>query len=372
MMKVNFDVKDGLSFRAFYLFFIISSAQTSVGIMGVPKDIFNEAHQDSWLAILIAYIYMVIIVLIMFSILKKYENADIFGIQVDIFGKWIGKILGTIYILYFMLSLFSILMTYIQVIQLFIYPHLTSFVMGLLLLGLVVYSVLGGIRVIVGIIFIFFLLSFWVLFFLYDSISRMDMTHFQPMFQASIIDLLKGARATSYTFLGIETILIIYPFIENKERAKLPTILGISYSTILVLLGTMISIGYFSQLELEKNYWAVLKLFRGISLPLIERLDYIIIIEWMMVTVPTLIILMWCITYGTKRLFGVRQKTTLYSVAIPLLIICSFIQYENTVEKIGVFTDRVGLWLVFVYPIILFPIVLIKKYWKKLKERANS
>src|SRR5699024_3110832 len=112
MMKVNFDVKDGLSFRAFYLFFIISSAQTSVGIMGVPKDIFNEAHQDSWLAILIAYIYMVIIVLIMFSILKKYENADIFGIQVDIFGKWIGKILGTIYILYFMLSLLSLLIRY--------------------------------------------------------------------------------------------------------------------------------------------------------------------------------------------------------------------------------------------------------------------
>lgn len=371
-MNVNMDVKAGLSFRAFYLFFIINSAQTSVGIMGIPRLIFNEAHQDSWLAILIAYVYLMTIVIVMFSILKKYENADIFGIQVDIFGKRLGKILGTIYILYFILSLFSILMAYIQVIQIFIYPHLPTIVMGLLLLSLIVYSVLGGIRVIVGVVFIFFLLSFWILFFLYDSISRMDMTHFQPMFQASVTDLLKGARATSYNFLGIETILIIYPFIENKQKAKFFTILGMSYATILVLLGTMISIGYFSPQEIEKTNWVVLKLFRGISLPLIERLDYIVIVEWMMVTVPTLLLLMWCITHGTKRLFAIKQRTTLYSVAILLLIICSFIKYENTVEKIGYITDRIGFWLVFVYPIVLLPIVFIKKYWQKLKGRAKS
>src|SRR5690625_352923 len=370
-MNVNMEVKAGLRLRAFYLFFIISSAQTSVGIMGIPKFIFNEAHQDSWLAILIAYVYMLMIVVIMFLILEKYENADIFGIQYDIFGKWFGKILGTIYIFYFMLSLLSILITYIQVIKIFIYPHLPSYIMGLLLLSLVVYSVLGGIRIIVGVIFIFFFLSFWILFFLYDPIYRMQITHFQPMFITSMIDLLKGARATSYAFLGVESIFIIYPFIENKEKAKLFTILGMSYTTIIVLLGTMISIGYFSPRELEKTNWAVLKLFRGISLPLIERLDYIIIVEWMMVTIPTMLLLMWAITYGAKRLFAIRQKTTIYTVAIFLLAICSFIKYEYTIEKIGYITDRFGFWLVFVYPIVLLPIVFIKKKWQKVKGRAK-
>lgn len=372
MMKVNVDVKAGLSFRAFYLFFIINSAQTSVGIMGVPKFIYKEAHQDSWLAILIAFVYMVILIFMMFLILNKYENADIFGIQVDLFGKWIGKSLGIVYIAYFSLSLLSILITYIQVIQIFIYPHLPSFIMGVLLLGLVVYSVLGGIRVIVGVVFIFFFLSFWILFFLYDPISRMEMTHFQPMFQASWIDLLKGARATSYTFLGIETILIIYPFIENKQKSRLFTMLAMIYTTVLILLGTIISIGYYSPRDLEKTNWAVLKLFRGISLPLIERLDYIVMVEWMMVTIPTLIILMWSITHGTKRLFSIRQKNTLYIVALLILAISSFIKYEITVEKIGLITDRVGFWLVFVYPLVLLPIVLVKKKWEKIKGGDQS
>lgn len=359
------EIKTGLRIRAFYLFFIVSSAQISVGIMGTPRFIFKEAQQDSWISVLIAFAYMAVIITILFKILDKYENSDIFGIQVDIFGEWLGKILGTIYIIYFVLSVLSILLTYIQVIQIFIYPSIPSFIMGLLLLCLVVYSVLGGIRTVVGVTFIFFLLSFWILFFLYDPISRMEITHFQPMFQASITELLKGARATSYSFLGLEIILVIYPFIENKQKAKALTMLGISYTSLIVFVSMIISIGFFSAQDLEKTDWVVLRLFRGISLPLIERLDYIVIAEWMMVTIPTLTILMWSITQGMKRLYAIRQKTTLYIVAILLLIICSFIKYEYTSEKIGYFIDQMGFWLVFVYPIILLPIVLVKKKLQK-------
>src|SRR5699024_406619 len=140
------------------------------------------------------------------------------------------------------------------------------------------------------------------------------------------------------------------------RNVKLPTFLGVSFTTFIVLATVIISIGYFSSQELEKTNWAVLKLFRGISLPLVERLDYLIMVEWMMVTIPTMLILMWCITYGTKRLFAIKQKTTLYGVSILLLIICSFIKYEYTSEKIGYITDQIGFWLIFVYPTVLLPI----------------
>ncbi|HLR81404.1 MAG TPA: GerAB/ArcD/ProY family transporter, partial [Bacillota bacterium] len=97
-MKVNIDIRSNHKVRAFYLFFIISSLQIGAGIMGAPKYIFKEAQQDSWLSILIATIYIIIVVFAMIFILEQYESADIFGIQVDVFGQWIGKLLGIIYI----------------------------------------------------------------------------------------------------------------------------------------------------------------------------------------------------------------------------------------------------------------------------------
>jgi len=370
-MEVNLQVKPGLRIRAFYLFFIIPSIQVGVGVLGAPRYIFAEARQDAWLSILIAFVYIIIVAWVMFIILNQYKNTDIFGIQVDIFGKWIGKLLGTIYIVFFAAELLSVLLTYVEIVQIFLYPTIPTLVMGLILMILVVYSVLGGIRVIVGVVFLFVLATPWVFILLYDPITRMEILHFHPMFQASATDLLKGAKATAYTFLGLEMLFILYPFIENKKNAKLPVYLGLSVSALLVLVTTIISIGYYSPYGLDKMDWAVLSLFKSVSLAFLERFDYIIIAEWMMITVPTMIFLMWGVTHGLKRLYSIRQKKTVYVVAVLVLSISYFFKTDYSIQKFTDVVSMVGFWIIFVYPIVLLPIVLIKKQWKKRKGRAK-
>lgn len=367
-MEINIKIKPNLTIPAFYLFFIISSVQTAVGILGLPKYIFIEANHDSWVSIIIAYIYMMIVVSVLFAILNQYENADILGIQADIFGKWIGKLLGTLYLFFFFLSLLSVLLTYIQLIKIFIYPTISAPLLALLLLIIIVYTVLGGIRVVVGVVFIFFFLSSWVLILLYDPITQMEFTHFQPMFQASIPDLLRGARTTTYTFVGFEILLFIYPFIEKREKAKLPVYIGISYTTLLALTTTLISIGYYSAHDFEKMDWPILTLFKGVSFSFLERFDYLVVMEWMMVSVTTMILLSWAITFGMKRLYSIPQKTTLYSVAIILLLITAMIKYDYQVSQITDFVSQIGFWIVFVYPLVLLPLVLLKNKWRKRKE----
>src|SRR5699024_2070815 len=149
-MKVNIDIRSNHKVRAFYLFFIISSLQIGVGIMGAPKYIFKEAQQDSWLSILIATIYIIIVVFAMIFILQQYESADLCVMQVDVYSKWIEKLLGIIYIAHFIITLFSILITYTEFILLFLCPSLPTFIMPLLMMSLSVYSVQGGFKIIVG------------------------------------------------------------------------------------------------------------------------------------------------------------------------------------------------------------------------------
>lgn len=373
-MEINLKIKPNLSIRAFYLFFIISSIQLGVGIMGAPRVIFIEARQDSWISIIIATIYIIIVLFVMLLILKQYENADIFGIQVDIFGSIFGKLLGTIYIVYFAANLLSVLITYIEVVKVFIFPQLNNFVMGLFLICLIVYSVLGGLRVIVGVCFLFFILSNWILFLLIHPAVQIDITHFQPAFQASFVELLKGARSSAYTFIGFEILFLIYPFIQNKKKAKMPIFLASLFSGAITLIATVIAIGFFSHEQLERREWSVLALFKIQRLSFIERFDYIVVAEWMMIIVPNMILLMWGVTYGMKRLYKVPQKLTLYIVAILLLIACSFLDQHFQIQKVINNVGKVGFWIVYVYPFILLPLVLFKRRWMKRKEdktRAN-
>ena len=370
-LKVNLKVKPGQSIRAFYLLFIIFGIQVGIGILGAPRYIFENAQQDAWISVIIAFVYMLLVVWAMFVILNQYENADIFGIQVDVFGKWLGKALGTIYILFFFFELLTVILGYIQIIQVFIFPTISAFALGLLLLILITYAILGGFRVVVGVAFLFTIMSPWVFILLYDPITRMETAHFLPVFEASITDLLKGARTTSYTFLGLEILFLIYPFIEDKKNAKLPVYIGVSISAFLVLFTTIVSIGYYSPNDFDLMKWPVLSLFKSVSFSFLERFDYFVLAEWMMVTIPPMTLLMWGITYGTKRLYAIPQKKTLYVAAALALVLCSVINVDVQIDKLSDIVNNVGFWIVFVYPFLLLPIVLLKKKVQRSKGSAK-
>lgn len=371
-MKVDVSIQPGNSIRALYLFFIISSIQIGVGIIGAPRFIFTEAHRDSWISILIAFAYICILLLAMFWILNQYESADYFGIQVDIFGQWLGKLLGTILIVHLGVSFFSILLTYIQVIQLFLYHTFPNLALSILIMILVLYTIFGGLRVVVGVTFILFLSTIWLLFVLYDPMTRMNWYNLLPMFETSFPDLLRGTRATAYTLSGFEILMIIYPFIQNKNKAKLPTFLGVTFSTFIVLLVMIITIGYFSAEGLEHIDWSLLILFKTASFTFIERLDYIVVVMWLMVILPNLVLLLWAMVYGLRRLYKLPEKISLWLITALILILVNFFEYGYEVFQVTDIVAKYGFWITYVYPFLLIPIILVKNKWKKRQGSGSG
>lgn len=371
-MDIQVDVKKSIKIRAFYLIFLIAGTQLGVGIMGAPRYIFSFARQDSWISILIAFLAMIVTVLVMFYILEQYESADIFGIQVDLFGNFIGKTLGTIYIIYFAGLLISVLLTYIQVVQIFLYPTFRPYLIGLLLFALIIYCVFGGIRAITGAAFIFFLFSQPMLFLLGEPIAKMDLKHFLPIFQASPQDILQGAKATTYSLTGFELLFLLYPFIDNKEKAKLPAILGVSYSALVLLSTTVILTGYFSLEYIQDIEWSLLTLFKSASFTFLERIDYFIITQWIFVVLPNNILLMWAITYGLKRLFNIKQRHSVIVSSAIFLVIVSLVKYNTHILKFTNFMANISFWIIFVYPFFLMICVMIKKQWRKRKGVNKS
>lgn len=371
-MDINVNVSKGNTFQAFYMFFILPIVQLGVGIMGAPRYIFSHAKQDSWLSILIAGIVMIIVISVMLLILKQYDNADILGIQVDVFGKWLGSLLGILYLVYFFAANAIILLNYIEVIQVFLYPTLPSYAIGFLMLLLIVYAVNGDIRVIVGMAFLFFLITQVLTFLLYKPITQIDWYHFLPMFQSSAVDVLKGAKATTFTVLGLEILFFLYPFVGDKERLKRPLYLGICFSTFIVLLLTCISIGYYGLENLSNLEWSVLTLYKSVSFSFIDRLDYIVIIMWIMVVIPANVFLLWAMSKGLKRLFGFQEKVVMYVITLITLVFVTFVHSDASIMVLTDWLGKIGFWIAFVYPIILLPCVYIRKYIKKRKQQGKQ
>ncbi|WP_181349320.1 GerAB/ArcD/ProY family transporter [Thalassobacillus sp. CUG 92003] len=360
--------KPSIQIQAFYLFFIVHTMQVGAGLMGVPRIIFLEAKQNAWISILISGLFIHIVIWVMIVTLRQFENMDLIDIQKEVFGVWISRLLGTIYVVYLTIVLLSILKNYIEVVQVFIFPDLPVYIPSLLLIILVVYANLGGFRVVAGVSFVFFIGTFWLTFMLFKPITLMDWNHFTPIDSVGALEILKGAYKTTYSLLGLEILYFAYPYIRNKKDIALPVHGGVFLAVLLTLYVTVVSIGYFSPTQLEQTVWASLAMFKIVQFSIIERFDFIGVSMWMMVILPNLIAFTWLIITAIKKMYHIPKKSSLYVLGIVLFILSISIKYRMNIDIITDLAARVGFWLVFVYPFILYGAVLVHKRWQKRRQ----
>ncbi|WP_421378698.1 GerAB/ArcD/ProY family transporter [Bacillus salacetis] len=366
-MKINVDPPKALMFNSFFIMFVVHVAQTGVGIAGLPRIVFMESGNDAWISVLLSGILLATAVFIIILLLKNYDSADLFGIHKDLFGKWLGGFFSVIYMGYLFVVAYLVIMHYTEMVQAWIFPQMPTWLLSGLLIFLAVYAVLGGVRIIVGVSFMTFILTAWLLFMITAPLKYMDYTHFFPIWNHSIKEIGMGIYKTSFSVIGFELLLFFYPYIKDKKKALKYSLFGIAYTTMLYFVVTFVSIGFFSEMTLEKTIWPVLSMFKIVRIPNLERFEFIAVSYWMLIILPNICLYFWAATRGVKRVFGLKHKKAIYLFAVVLWG-CNFL-IDQRIEM-NIFTDRVAtvsFALTFLYPAALLAIVYVKKLFKKQK-----
>jgi spore germination protein AB len=369
-MKINVDPPKSLMFNSFYVMFVIHVAQTGVGIAGLPRILYLESGNDAWISVLMSGFVLALAITIIVLLLKNYESADLYGIHKDIFGKWVGGLFSIVYIGYLFLIAYLVIMHYTEIVQAWIFPQMPTWLLTGLLIFLTVYAVLGGVRVVVGVSFLTFVLTAWLLLMLYAPLKYMDYTHYFPIWNHSLKEIGAGVYKTAFSVIGFELLLLIYPYIKDKKKALKFSMFGIGYTTFLYTIVTFVSIGFFSEMTLEKTIWPVLSMFKIVQIPNLERFEFIAVSYWMLVILPNICLYFWAATRGIKRVLGFKQRKSIYLFGL-LLWICTFF-IDQRIE-LNTFTDKTAtfsFFLTFIYPLLLLALVMLKKLAKKLKGES--
>ncbi|MBR7553040.1 GerAB/ArcD/ProY family transporter [Allobacillus sp. GCM10007491] len=360
-MKNPVNIPTHLKFRASYLFFIIFNILIGVGIVAYPSRVFQYAKQDSWLVLILVAIIVHLILAIIIFILRTYQDTDLYGILQETFGNWFAKLICYLFIIYFFTVYLSALAKYTEFIVVFIFPQLSKFIIGFFITILIAYSIYGGIRVIVGVSFIFFFLTFFVFALLVVPASMIDINNYFPLFEVSRKEVFEGMLLSTYSFIGIEVLWYLYPYIRNKEKTMLYSQLGLFAATILLLINVIISIGFFAPKQLESLIWPVLGMYKIISFSIFERLDIFAVSYWIFIILPNLILYAWLITRSLKRIHQIKQKHSIWAIIILSAIGLYFIQSSIKLEALLDVADISSIFFVFLFPILLFPFAIIKR-----------
>ncbi|PET44471.1 spore gernimation protein GerH [Bacillus sp. AFS001701] len=342
----------------YLLFFIITSSQIGVGVLGFQRLIAKDAGYDAWISVIIAGLFVNVVVWFMYKMLTKAQG-DIIDAHKQFFGNIIGSVLSLIILTYYVILSISVLRLYIEIVQVWMFPSISTWLLSSIILLLCYYIVSGGFRVVVGIAFlsgIFTAVLYALLFHLPHKYIHME--NILPILDHSFKDLLLSAKNTIYTMAGFEILLMVFPFIRNGNSSQKFAQWGVAFSTLVFTLSAFTTFLLLSEKQIEHVIWARIYIAKLIHFPFLERFEYILLSSFLIKVISILALLLWSSSRGLKLIFKWKQKYTLILVSIISFIVCQLLETRYQINAFTDYTSRVSLYIFFVY-IPLFSIIFM-------------
>ncbi|MCR2823095.1 spore germination protein [Lederbergia panacisoli] len=354
----------GMQISPYLVFFLVHSMQIGIGVLGYQRQISKNAGYDAWIAVLIACVLSHIILFIIYKI-AELGKGDMNDTQSYIFGKYVGGIFNLIFAIYFISIAIAVTRAYIEILQIWLFQDLSVFWFTFSFLILAVYIVNGGIRTVTGMAFFSVVIPFYLFFAFLFAVPYSDYSDFLPILHHSFKDIFKATLQLSIAYLGYETLLYYYPFIQNPKKSKKWAHFGLLFTCIIYIFITFISFGYYSEGQLQHIIWATLSIWKIVKLSFMWRFEYIGIATWFMVILPNICIPLWCASRIMKKTIKTSQRSALFWISAVILFIVPLLETRHQIESFLNFINQAGFIINFIYIPLFFIIVLIVKKVKK-------
>ncbi|WML41783.1 GerAB/ArcD/ProY family transporter [Neobacillus sp. OS1-2] len=366
-------MKESAMVSPYFLFFLIHSSQTGIGVLKYQSAIIKGAGQDAWVSVLAVGLSLHIIFLMIVHIIRNSSQGDLISFQTDVFGKVIGGFLNIIVAIYFFLVGLVAVQAYIDILQIWVFDGIGSWELSLLLCVSIYYIVSGGFRLIAGIAFWGVVIPSIMLTTIVYLFHFTDHTYIMPFFTHGFKEYLISAKESGFMYFGFETILGYFPFIKNGMASKKWVNIGLLYTTLLYVLITILTFMYFTQGKLQHLAWPTLTMIKVIQLPFLERFEFLFLFTWLLVLIPTFCIYLWSSVRIVKRTFSKVTPTFI----LFLFIVCYFLFTSNAedilikqvLEKA---VGYIGIGFIFGYIPFLFILSVIKSMIGKRRRTENK
>lgn len=363
-MKVS--VKEQFLISPYLAFFVVHSMQIGVGVLGFQRYVAIYTEQDSWITVLIGGAAVHLVIWMMYKMLNK-EQGDILSIHETTFGKWIGGIFTFLFMIYLMAMGITVLRTFIEVLQVWMFPLLSTWTFTLVYLIAVYYIIAGGFRSVVGVCFLGVVVPFYLVFTFLAPLEFANLRNLLPVWDHSIKEIALSFKTMTLSYLGFELLLVYYPFFKKPETSQKWFHYGNLFTVFLYLYLMFITLVYYTPDHLKRTIWATLAMWKIIRFPFVERFEYIGIASWAVVILPNVCLAFWASSRMAKRLFNVTQKKALLLILVITLIVNPLFKERTEIDLLNSIVSQVGLYFIYGYiPLLFFLHYLMRKVRKKV------
>jgi hypothetical protein len=250
-------------------------------------------------------------------------------------------------------------------IQYMLFPEMNLLPISLIFVVLLYYTVSGGFRSIAGICFWGVLLSFgFVIPLNLLGLSSLHPQNLFPLWNHSAADLLLSSKSMVAQYLGIEALLVFYPFIGTPAKSQKWAHWTVLVVSVYYLITILVTFMYYSELQLNKVVWPTLHRVALLKLPLIQRLEYLVISVLLVKIVASIALGLWAACRGAKMSLRMKQPVSLILILAGFVIAAVLVKDKLVIKHMSDFYASAGFYFIYAYVPLLFVLACFRKIGK--------
>ncbi|MED1561201.1 spore germination protein GerB [Alkalihalobacillus alcalophilus ATCC 27647 = CGMCC 1.3604] len=351
---------EALLVEPFLVFYLVHSMQAGVGVLGFTRYIADAAGYQGWIAVIISGLCIHLFIWMIYKILGPKQH-DIITVHKQTFGRIFGGLLSLFIVAYFTLAAIVVLRTYIEIVQIWIFPDIPIWAICFILTLLAYYMVTQGFRVVVGISFFSLIIPFFLLLAALAPLEFANFHRLLPLFDTTIKEQIEATKTMTLSYLGPEILLLAFPFIKNGVKSQKWAYFGNLYTLLIYLMITIVHYSFYSLGHIGTIIWPLISSWKIVQLPFIERFEYLGIAAWLIIITPNIALCIWAASRGLKEVFNWPHRQMLRLIALAVLFIALIFQSRQDIDQLNTFMSNLGLYFLYLYIPILFLITTIKR-----------
>lgn len=347
------------------LFFAVLQSMVGVGILALPYHANKAAGSDGWITVLLLGVSLQVFILVLWLLLRRFPNETIFDLSVSLAGKPIGILLHIAYTFYFLNIVAYIFNITNDILIRWILPETPSLVLLILGTAFFVYACMGSLKNVIA-LFSFgflFILILWLIPLLTLAEPVYDVRYILPIASAGWQEIVGGVYYILPAFIGFETMLVYFAFVEKPERFS--SLKGAAFAllfvTVFYTLVVLISMIVFSESEMQLIPEPVLYKLRTITLTVFQRWDLVFLTLWTGIVASSAISFGFLGTMGIGKLFRLKRLPASIAAALIVFILASFMYLMIPLPDLGKSLRVISLVFGVILPVLLLAAAVIFK-----------
>ncbi|QKG84154.1 GerAB/ArcD/ProY family transporter [Kroppenstedtia pulmonis] len=352
------------------LTFLILQTQIGTGVLQLPHLVQSVAKGGGWISVLIAGAVTQLVLILLWSLSRRYPSFTIYGIGPQIARRFLGNIIVFAYIVYFVLVGGSILVLSVRTLNKWLLKDTPTWVLLLLIAVTAIYLAREQLRTISQFCQLAsFLIPLFVLLISYGY-SDVNLNYTLPVTEAGWNNIVTGAQNSMTAFSGFELLLLAYPFTKgtNLQKLKAASLANVAVTLFYVFV-TFSCLIFFSPPQLSVIPEPVLYMLKSFQIYIVDRADLIFLSIWIVNGVTSITCYIYAGANGFGYLFhqGSHKKAVLYTT----LLCCLIALYPQTMTQHDALV-WIKQWMEYIFLLGLPLLLLSLSYLLKQKEGQTA